>query len=61
MLTDSSSLLSYPRHNYFRRILCNYLGTLMENGEMTTDMERVGNVIKDISYNNSVKYFGLEK
>jgi len=33
----------------------------MENGEMTTDMERVGNVIKDISYNNSVKYFGLEK
>ena len=61
MLTDSRSLLSYPRHHYFRRILCNYLGTLMENGEMTTDMERVGNVIKDISYNNSVKYFGLEK
>ncbi len=61
MLTDSRSLLSYPRHHYFRRILCNYLGTLMENGEMTTDIERVGKVIEDISYNNSIKYFAVEK
>ncbi len=61
MLTDSRSLLSYPRHHYFRRILCNYLGTLMENGEMTTDIARVGKVVEDISYNNSVAYFAVEK
>ena len=60
MLTDSRSLLSYPRHHYFRRILCNYLGELMENGEMTNNIELVGKVVEDISINNSVKYFGLE-
>lgn len=61
MLTDSRSLLSYPRHHYFRRILCNYLGTLIENGEMTSDIQRVGKVVEDISYNNSVNYFAVEK
>ncbi len=61
MLTDSRSLLSYPRHHYFRRILCNYLGTMMENGEMTTDVARVGKVVEDIAYNNSIKYFAVEK
>jgi glucuronate isomerase len=60
MLTDSRSLLSYPRHHYFRRILCNYLGTLMENGEMTTDMALVGKVVKDVSYNNSIAYFNMK-
>ena len=60
MLTDSRSLLSYPRHHYFRRILCNYLGTLMENNEMTQDVELVGKVVKDISYNNSIKYFNVK-
>ncbi len=60
MLTDSRSLLSYPRHHYFRRILCNYLGTLIENGEMTTDIELVGKVIKDVSYNNSIAYFNMK-
>ena len=59
MLTDSRSLLSYPRHHYFRRILCSYLGTLMENGEMTTDLSVVGQVIEDICYNNSIKYFNM--
>ncbi len=59
MLTDSRSLLSYPRHHYFRRILCNYLGTLIENGEMTTNLEFVGKVVKDICYNNSIKYLGV--
>ena len=59
MLTDSRSLLSYPRHHYFRRILCNYLGTMMENGEMTTDMERVGAVVRDICFNNSVAYLNM--
>ncbi len=59
MLTDSRSLLSYPRHHYFRRILCNYLGTLIENGEMTSNFEFVGAVIQDICYNNSISYFNL--
>ena len=61
MLTDSRSLLSYPRHHYFRRILCNYLGTLMENGEMTADEELVGTVIKDICYDNAIRYFGVKE
>ncbi len=60
MLTDSRSLLSYPRHHYFRRILCNYLGGLMEKGEITQNLELVGKVVQDISINNSIKYFGLE-
>jgi glucuronate isomerase len=57
MLTDSRSFLSYPRQHYFRRILCNYLGKMMEKGEMTQDMDLVGKVIEDISYNNAVQYF----
>lgn len=60
MLTDSRSFLSYPRHHYFRRILCNYLGSMMENGEMTNNEKLVGEVIKDLSYRNAVKYFGIE-
>ena len=60
MLTDSRSFLSYPRHHYFRRILCDYLGKLMENGQMTDDIPFVGKVIEDISFNNCVNYFGLE-
>ena len=59
MLTDSRSLLSYPRHHYFRRILCDFLGGMMERGEMTSDMELVGSVVRDISYNNSINYFGM--
>ena len=59
MLTDSRSLLSYPRHHYFRRILCNYLGTLIENGEMTANLDFVGAVVRDISFNNSMSYFGM--
>ncbi|MBO5277302.1 MAG: glucuronate isomerase, partial [Clostridia bacterium] len=61
MLTDSRSLLSYPRHHYFRRILCNYLGDMMEKGEMTQDEKLVGKVVQDICYNNSIKYLGMEK
>ncbi len=60
MLTDSRSLLSYPRHHYFRRILCNYLGTLMTNGEMTTNIETVGRVVRDISFLNSENYFRMK-
>ena len=60
MLTDSRSLLSYPRHHYFRRILCNYLGKMMEEGEMTKDEKLVGKVIEDICYNNAINYFGVK-
>lgn len=59
MLTDSRSLLSYPRHHYFRRILCNYFGTMTENGEMTADEELVGEVVRDICYRNAIQYFGV--
>ncbi len=60
MLTDSRSLLSYPRHHYFRRILCNYLGTLMERHEITQNEALVGKVIEDICFNNAVNYLGVE-
>ncbi len=59
MLTDSRSFLSYPRHHYFRRILCNYLANLIEKGEMTADLNLVGSVVRDICYGNAVKYFGI--
>ena len=59
MLTDSRSLLSYPRHHYFRRILCNYFGNMMEKGEMTQDEKLVGEVIKDICYRNAIAYLGV--
>ena len=60
MLTDSRSLLSYPRHHYFRRILCNFFGTMMEKGEMTQELELVGKVVKDVSYYNSINYFNVK-
>ena len=59
MLTDSRSLLSYPRHEYFRRILCNILGNDMENGEIPADFELVGKMVENISYHNAVNYFKL--
>ncbi|HEX3075253.1 MAG TPA: glucuronate isomerase [Lachnospiraceae bacterium] len=59
MLTDSRSFLSYTRHEYFRRILCDLLGTFVENGEYPQDYEILGNIVKDISYNNAVRYFGF--
>ena len=57
MLTDSRSFLSYPRHEYFRRILCNKFGNLIENGEYPCDIEFVGKIVKDICYYNAVEYF----
>ena len=59
MLTDSRSFLSYTRHEYFRRILCNLLGDFVENGEFPDDYETLGEIVKDISYNNAVNYFGF--
>jgi glucuronate isomerase len=61
MLTDSRSLLSYPRHHYFRRILCNYFGGMMERGEMTQDEKLVGEVVKDICYRNAISYLNMDK
>ena len=60
MLTDSRSFLSYTRHEYFRRILCNLLGTWVENGEFPEDYETLGKIVKDISFDNAKRYFGIE-
>ncbi len=60
MLTDSRSFLSYPRHDYFRRILCNLLGEEMENGLLPNDIQLVGSMAADISYTNVKEYFGFE-
>lgn len=56
MVTDSRSFLSFSRHEYFRRILCNYLGTLIENGEYPNDIEVVGKIVQDICFGNIVSY-----
>lgn len=60
MLTDSRSFLSYTRHEYFRRILCDLLGKWVENGEYPNDMKTLGGMVRDISYNNAVRYFGFK-
>ena len=60
MLTDSRSFLSYTRHEYFRRILCNLLGRWVENGEFPDDMETLSGIVKDISYYNAKRYFGFD-
>jgi glucuronate isomerase len=59
MLTDSRSFLSYPRHEYFRRIVCNLIGEWAENGEVPDDMELLGSIVQGISYNNADRYFGM--
>lgn len=58
MLTDSRSFLSFPRHEYFRRILCDLLGKEVEDGELPADMELLGKMVQDICYQNNVDYFG---
>lgn len=57
MLTDSRSFLSFPRHEYFRRVLCNLFGEEMANGELPDDLDLVGKTIADISYHNAKAYF----
>ncbi len=59
MLTDSRSFLSYTRHEYFRRILCNLIGNWVENGEYPADMDLLEEIVKGISYNNAKKYFNF--
>ena len=59
MLTDSRSFLSYTRHEYFRRILCDLMGQWVENGEYPADMDTLGALVSDICYGNAKRYFGL--
>ncbi len=60
MLTDSRSFLSYTRHEYFRRILCDLIGQWVENGEYPCDMNQLGTIVKDICHNNAVRYFNIK-
>ena len=60
MLTDSRSFLSFPRHEYFRRILCNLLGQDVENGELPADIAWLGKLVEDISYKNASSFFNFE-
>ena len=57
MLTDSRSFLSYTRHEYFRRTLCNLIGTDVEDGEIPNDMELLGTMVENICFNNAKNYF----
>ena len=59
MLTDSRSFLSYTRHDYFRRIMCNMIGSWVENGEYPNDEEALKRIVEGISYTNAKRYFGL--
>jgi glucuronate isomerase len=59
MITDSRSFLSFPRHEYFRRILCNLLGDEMEKGILPNDETWIGAIAKDICYHNAKEYFNL--
>ncbi|MFN5641411.1 MAG: glucuronate isomerase, partial [Sphingobacteriales bacterium] len=61
MLTDSRSFLSFPRHEYYRRILCDILGTEMENGELPNDVAWMGKLIEDICYHNVNQFFPWSK
>lgn len=60
MLTDSRSFLSYTRHEYFRRIMCELIGGWVENGEYPADMKSLKEIVEGISYNNAVRYFGFD-
>jgi glucuronate isomerase len=60
MLTDSRSFLSYTRHEYFRRILCNIVGEWAENGEAPNDIEFLGSIVQGICFNNAKEYFTME-
>ncbi len=61
MLTDSRSLLSYPRHEYFRRILCGIIGDWVERGLYPNDLDFLGQLVQNICLTNALRYFNLEK
>jgi glucuronate isomerase len=61
MLTDSRSFLSFPRHEYFRRIVCELFGQEIENGELPNDIEWIGKIVQDICYNNAKQYFNWKE
>ena len=60
MLTDSRSFVSYVRHDYFRRIMCNLTGEWVNSGEYPYEIETLGNLVRDISYNNCKSYFKFD-
>jgi glucuronate isomerase len=60
MVTDSRSFMSFPRHEYFRRVLCNLLGTEMENGELPNDLDLIGGMVRNICFENARRFLGLE-
>ena len=60
MLTDSRSFLSYPRHEYFRRVLCNLLGNDIVTGQIPNDLPWIGGIVQDVCYRNAVRYFGFD-
>ena len=60
MLTDSRSFMSYPRHEYFRRVLCNLVGGDIERGELPDDLELVGGMVRNICFANAKNYLGLD-
>ncbi len=59
MLTDSRSFMSFPRHEYFRRILCNFFGTQIQNGELPNDIDWIGRIVQDICYYNAKEYLSF--
>ena len=60
MVTDARSFLSYPRHEYFRRILCNIIGNDVASGELPCDMKLLEQIVKSISFNNAKDYFEVD-
>ena len=59
MLTDSRSFLSFPRHEYFRRILCNLIGQDVHNGELPNNIDWLGKMVEDVCYKNAKRYFNF--
>jgi len=59
MLTDSRSFMSFPRHEYFRRVLCNLIGKDVENGQLPSDYDLVGGMVRNICFKNAKDYLGL--
>ena len=61
MVTDSRSFLSFPRHEYFRRILCDLIGRYVAKGELPDDLNLLGGIVKDICHDNAERYFGFAR